>query len=143
MLPRLFLVSFFSLLMATSAVARNWICVEENTVGIWNSGGSWKPRALSNEKWILKWERAQYVLSNFSLEEIKKRDKKPSGGIDLSFYCEAGLNVICEGGLGSRFQFNPETLRFVTHSKGIGYLMGGDKDGTPGPTVAVGACSRF
>lgn len=125
------------------ANAQNWLCVEDVSVSISKVSGSWRSILVGSEKWTVSENSGKFTVSSFSIESIKKQNKEYARANDLNFYCSTRGTVVCEGGMGSRFEFNKDTLKFVSFSRGIAYLIGAEKGDAPGPSMAIGVCSPF
>ncbi|MCU9847821.1 hypothetical protein OEZ60_07355 [Defluviimonas sp. WL0024] len=136
-----------ALLAAVPAKAESWLCIDEENLGLERADQGWKTSRPAPEKWMVTLEDGTYRLSSFSLEQIKRTDEA-ARDMDLSYICYSpdgsNLIIVCEGGLGGRFEFAPEKLRFVSFSGHVFYLGGfDDGPGAPGPHFSLGTCAAL
>lgn len=142
-----------SILLAASTSAgaespQSWVCIGDQAAGF-------APNEKTHQWQLHLFPAGRYVVTRVTDSAIQKYpgyrwEVRAFGDPESAVlaFCKSGFDekigdLECSEGIGKRFLFNRQTLRFTLFSAPAGYINYGAADlgALPPPTIEIGSCS--
>ena len=121
------------LIVPSWTLADNYLCLEDQVVGFSWEDRKWQTGTFMGEKYIVKLQGAETVITEFGKEFSTYSD------CSNNLFFTPKNRIVCRSGYGE-FYFNTVTKRFM-RSYMAGYAEG-DEDGNT-PLISIQTCSKF